>query len=132
MVTTDRGELRSRSVVVATGDLSFPSLGATSFGHDMARSFGLTVIPPRPALVPFVLASRDQNVFGTLAGVSLPAAVRCGGRTVRGSLLFTHRGLSGPAALQASSYWKQGTALAIDLLPRTDIAALFARERAGS
>ncbi len=129
VVTTDRGELRAGSVVVATGGLSYANLGATGFGHAVARQFGLKVIPPRPALVPFVLAHEDRKVFGPLAGVSLECAVQCSGRSFRGSLLFTHKGLSGPAALQASLSWEPGMRLVIDLLPDVDLAGIFAAKR---
>jgi len=129
LVRTDRGVFVSESLVVATGGLSYQKLGASAFGYDIARQFGLAVIEPRPALVPFLFTKQDQKTFTGLAGISLEAGVTCGGRTFRGSILFTHRGLSGPAVLQASSYWKRGAGLAIDLLPGTDIAALFAQER---
>jgi hypothetical protein len=127
-VETARGEFRCGSLVVATGGLSYPRLGASGFGHDLARQFGLAVVPPRPALVPFVFAKADREIFGELAGVSLDAAITCGGRRHAGKLLFTHRGLSGPAALQASLLWEPGGTLGVDLLPETDIlAALIAR-----
>jgi predicted Rossmann fold flavoprotein len=128
-VTTDAGVFRSDALVIATGGPSYPDLGASGFGHEVARRFGLTVVPPRPALVPFVFAARDQKVFHELAGISLDAAVSCGGKRFRGSILFTHRGLSGPAALQASLYWTAGVPLVIDLLPGTDILAVFEDKR---
>ncbi len=131
LVRTDQGTFASESLVIATGGLSYPKLGASGFGYDLARQFGLGVVEPRPALVPFLFTKRDRTRFSGLAGISFEAAVNCGGRTFRGGILFTHRGLSGPAALQASSFWKQGSALAIDLLSGTDIAALFERERQG-
>jgi predicted Rossmann fold flavoprotein len=129
-VTTDDGVFRSDSLVIATGGLSYGNLGATGFGHDVARQFGLKVVPPAPALVPFVFPGRAQAIFKELAGVSLEAAISCGGKRCAGSLLFTHRGLSGPAALQASLYWTAGEPLVIDLLPDRDILAiLMARRR---
>lgn len=129
VVATDRGELTCRSLVVATGGLSYANLGATGFGHEVARTFGLRVTPTRPALAPFVLAERDRRVFGDLAGLSLECGIRCADRSFRGSLLFTHKGLSGPAALQASLFWESGTPLLIDLLPDTDILAVFLGRR---
>jgi predicted Rossmann fold flavoprotein len=127
-VGTSRGTFRCASLVIATGGLSYPRLGASGFGHEVARQFGLAVVPPRPALVPFVFAKPDREVFGELAGISLDAAITCGSKRRDGKLLFTHRGLSGPAALQASLLWAPGGPLSIDLLPDTDIlAALLAR-----
>jgi predicted Rossmann fold flavoprotein len=129
-VKTKQGLFRSESLVIATGGLSYRNLGASGFGHDMARQFGLKVVQPAPALVPFVFPGRAQNIFKELAGVSLEAAISCGGKRCAGSLLFTHRGLSGPAALQASLYWTAGEPLLIDLLPDRDIlVVLMARRR---
>jgi predicted Rossmann fold flavoprotein len=128
-VTTDIGAFQSDSLIIATGGPSYPDLGASSFGLDIGKQFGLTVIPPRPALVPFVFSARDQKLFQGLAGISLGAAVSCGGRRFPGSILFTHRGLSGPAALQASLYWTSGEPLVIDLLPGTDILGVFTSKR---
>jgi len=128
-VMTDQGVFRSESLVIATGGLSYGKLGASGFGHDIARQFGLKVVALRPALVPFVFPGRAQMIFKELAGVSLDAAVSCGGKHFRGSVLFTHRGLSGPAALQASLYWTPGEPVLIDLLPGTDIFAVFEAKR---
>ncbi len=130
-VTTGQGRYAAESLVVATGGLSYRKLGASGFGHTLARQFGLSVIPLRPALVPFTFSQHDLNAFRSLAGISLSAVVRCGRKKFRGNILFTHRGLSGPAALQASSYWKRGEPVVIDLLPETDLAALFDQERQG-
>jgi len=130
VVTTEQGQFRSDSLVIATGGLSYGNLGATGFGLDVARQFGLKVVQPVPALVPFVFPGRAQAIFKELAGVSLEAAISCGGERSKGSLLFTHRGLSGPAALQASLRWTPGEPLLIDLLPDRDILAiLMARRR---
>ena len=128
-VTTDAGVFRSDALVIASGGPSYPDLGASGFGLDVARQFGLAVVPPRPALVPFVFSARDQKVFHELAGISLDAAVSCGAKRFRGSVLFTHRGLSGPAALQASLYWTPGEPLVIDLLPGTDILEILTAKR---
>jgi predicted Rossmann fold flavoprotein len=127
-VETVRGTFRSPSLVIATGGLSYPKLGASGFGHEVARQFGLAVVAPQPALVPFVFTKADRELFQELAGVSLDAAIACGGKSRRGNILFTHRGLSGPAALQASLLWTPGAPLRIDLLPDTDLLeALLAR-----
>lgn len=129
-IAVDGAELHAASVVVATGGLSYPGLGASGIGFDLARQFGLSVVEPRPALVPFVLAEKDRRSFGPLAGVSLFCSARCGAKTFYGNLLFTHKGLSGPAMLQASLEWKQGMPLRIDLVPETDIlGVLMARRR---
>jgi predicted Rossmann fold flavoprotein len=128
-VTTDAGAFRSAALVIATGGPSYPDLGASGFGLDVARQFGLAVVPPRPALVPFVFSARDQKVFRELAGISLDAAVSCSAKRFRGSILFTHRGLSGPAALQASLYWTPGEPLVIDLLPDMDILEVLSAKR---
>lgn len=129
LVKTGEGVSSSESLVIATGGLSYPNLGASRFGHDVARQFGIKVTQIRPALVPFVFAGEDQKVFKILAGVSLDAAISCGTKRFRGNILFTHRGLSGPAALQASLYWEPKELLKIDLLPDTDFFAVFASRR---
>ena len=129
-VKTSKGEFESESVVVATGGLSIPKLGATDFGYRLARQFGLKVVQPEPALVPLTLAPRDLAGFQPLSGVSVPAAVRCGGAEFAENVLVTHRGLSGPAVLQISSYWSRGLELSVDLLPGEDARALLERKRA--
>jgi hypothetical protein len=130
-VETSRGTFRSSSLVIATGGLSYPKLGASGFGHDVARQFGLAVVAPRPALVPFVFTKTDREIFQGLAGVSLDATIACGGKRHCGKILFTHRGLSGPAALQASLLWVPGEFLSIDLLPDTDILGVLLERRSG-
>ncbi len=129
-VKTSRGEFVCESLVVATGGLSIPKLGATDFGYRLARQFGLKVVRPEPALVPLTLAPRDLAAFQNLSGVSVHAVVRCGGAEFAENLLVTHRGLSGPAVLQISSYWSRGEELSVDLLPGEDARALLARGRA--
>ena len=124
-VEADSDTFRAESLVVATGGLSVPKTGATSFGYDVARQFGLAIRPCRPALVPLLF---DQ--FPELAGVSLPVVVRAGTAAFPEKMLFTHRGLSGPAILQASSYWEPGTELEIDLLPGIDLATALRGRRA--
>lgn len=121
-VTTDHGAFTSSSLVLATGGLSIPRMGATGFAHDTARRFGLKLTEARPALVPLTLQVPE------LSGVSLDVVTRLGGTSFREAMLFTHRGLSGPAILQISSYWRNGQEIVIDLLPSTD-AASFLKER---
>jgi predicted Rossmann fold flavoprotein len=118
-VHTDRGTFEASSVVLATGGLSIPKMGASGFAHDMARRFGLAVTETRPALVPLTLPVPD------VSGVALDVVARCDRATFREALLFTHRGLSGPAILQVSSYWRDGREIAVDLLPDLDAAALL-------
>ena len=127
-VETATGLLEADSLVIATGGLSVPKTGATSLGYDLARQFGLSVIACRPALVPFTFAPRQQHDFEDLAGISLEVAACAGRATFREKMLFTHRGLSGPAILQVSSYWEPGAEIAIDLLPGADLASAL-RER---
>ncbi|MDB5489061.1 MAG: hypothetical protein JWQ58_2776, partial [Reyranella sp.] len=121
-VTTEQGAFSAASVVLATGGLSIPKMGATGFAHDVARQFKLRITDTRPALVPLTLPVPE------ISGVSLDVEARCGRASFREALLFTHRGLSGPAILQVSSYWKPGQEITIDLLPGTDAAA-FLKER---
>jgi predicted Rossmann fold flavoprotein len=116
-VCTDATEYRAPALVVATGGLSIPKMGATGFGYDLARQFGLNIVQTRPALVPFVFHPADRKRYGDLAGVSTEVIASAGKSAFREKMLFTHRGLSGPAILQASSYWKEGEALQIDLAP---------------
>src|SRR5215211_1343121 len=129
-VKTSRDEFESASLVVATGGLSIPKLGATDFGYRLARQFGLKVVQPEPALVPLTLTPRDLASFQSLSGVSIPSVVRCGATEFAENLLVTHRGLSGPAVLQISSYWSRGLELSVDLLPGEDARSLLLRRRA--
>ena len=123
VVATPQGAVRCSSLVVATGGLTVPKIGATPFGYRVAEQFGLAIVPPRPALVPLAFAPEALARYGDLSGVSVDAEVACNGGRFRENLLFTHRGLSGPAILQISSYWDGRAPLAIDLLPDTDVAA---------
>ena len=126
-VATSQGTLRSSSLVIATGGLSIPTLGATDFGYRIARQFGLRIEEPRPALVPLTLTSQMLEQLAELSGVSLEALVSCVGSDsrqapeFRENILITHRGLSGPAILQISTYWKRGTPITINLLPDEDV-----------
>jgi len=117
VVQSENLEYRAPVLVVATGGLSIPKMGATSFGYELARRFGHRIVPTRPALVPLVLEDADRKRYGELAGISADVIASCGSHRFREKMLFTHRGLSGPAILQASSYWKQGEELTMDLAP---------------
>ena len=130
VVHTDRGTCRARSLVVATGGLSVPKIGAGPFGNRVAGQFGLNVVPPRPALVPLSFGPETLAHFGDLSGISIDALVSCNGGRFRENLLLTHRGLSGPAILQVSSYWRPGDAIEIDLLPGRDAEAWLLSEQA--
>ena len=116
-VSTEATEYRAPALVVATGGISIPKMGATAFGYDLARQFGLNIITPRPALVPLVFHPADRKRYSDLSGVSTEVIASAGKSAFREKMLFTHRGISGPAILQASSYWKEGEALQIDLVP---------------
>ncbi|RPI67634.1 MAG: NAD(P)/FAD-dependent oxidoreductase [Ignavibacteriae bacterium] len=115
-VTTDHGDFVARNVVVAAGGLSIPSLGATGIGYDIARAFGMRIVKPEPALVPLTFDQAFTRTWGELAGVSLDVEAHADGPVFRENLLFTHRGLTGPAVLQASTYWTGGE-VAINTLP---------------
>ena len=120
---TAHGTVTAASLVVATGGLSIPRMGATGFGYALARQFGHGVLPTRAALVPLTLSGTHLDHYADLAGVSLPIESACDGQRFKGGLLFTHRGLSGPAILQISSYWQPGADLRLNLLPDRDVAA---------
>jgi predicted Rossmann fold flavoprotein len=124
-IETSGGAFTAESLVLATGGPAIPKLGATDFAHAVARRFGLPVIPPRPALVPLTFTGEALELMRPLSGVALDSIAHCDGPAFREAMLFTHRGLSGPAILQASSYWRPGEALVLDLLPGRDAAALL-------
>ena len=126
-IETSKGKYTAAALVIAAGGLSFPKIGATDRGYRIARQYGIKIVPTRPSLVPLVLTEpiADSN----LAGVSLDASVSAGGHSFRENILFTHRGLSGPAILQASNYWNPKDAVEIDLLPETNVASLLLAER---
>jgi predicted Rossmann fold flavoprotein len=115
----------SESLVVATGGLSIPKMGASDLGYRLAKQFGLKVLPTRAGLVPFTFSGVMHEVAERLSGVSTAATLSCGSQAFTENILFTHRGLSGPAALQISSYWLPGDALGVDFLPGKDIAELL-------
>ncbi len=116
-VETSQGTYESDALVVATGGLSIAKIGATDLGYRLAQQFGLKIVGPRPGLVPLTFAGDDHQFFADLSGASLDAVVKHGDQAFRENILFTHRGLSGPAILQISSYWSPGETLEIDLLP---------------
>jgi len=123
VVATTQGSVRCSSLVIATGGLTVPKLGATPFGYRIAEQFGLAVVPPKPALVPLAFAPDALARYGDLSGISVDAELAFGEARFRENLLFTHRGLSGPAILQISSYWNGRAPLAINLLPERDAAS---------
>jgi predicted Rossmann fold flavoprotein len=125
-VSTQAGEFHAPVLAVATGGPSIPKLGATSFGYDVARQFGLKIVKPRPALVPLIFGPKDRERYCELAGVSTEVVATTNGQSFREKMLITHRGLSGPAILQISSYWEKGREIRIDLAPGRDV---FARMR---
>ncbi|MGN6322177.1 MAG: NAD(P)/FAD-dependent oxidoreductase [Dyella sp.] len=130
-VLTANGEVHAESLVVASGGLSIPSMGATGLGYELARQFGHNVLPTRAGLVPLTLSGKHLEHYQDLAGVALPVAeARVGKRSFRAGLLFTHRGISGPSILQISSYWQAGDELRIDLSPQQDIGDWLIAQRA--
>ena len=130
---TDRGPVQARKVVIATGGLSIPAIGATDFGFRVAKQFGLRVVEPRPGLVPLTFDGVGWAPYAGLAGLSLPVLIETGTKKERVAfhedLLFTHRGLSGPAVLQISSYWQPGTPIRINLAPEVDLPAALAEAK---
>jgi len=122
IIDSSLGKFESASLVIATGGPSIPKMGATGFGYDIARQFGITIVEPRPALVPLLFGEENRQTFSEIAGLSFHGIVRCGTATFEDDVLFTHRGLSGPAILQVSSYWKPGVPIEIDLLPHCGAA----------
>ncbi len=123
VVRTEGIEFQSPVLVVATGGLSIPKMGATAFGYDLARKFGISICQTKPALVPLVLNPKDQSNYCDLTGVSAEVIVDCAGQSFREAMLITHHGLSGPAILQVSSYWENGERIHIDLAPDQDVTA---------
>lgn len=128
-VITNQGMMESEALVVATGGLSFSDLGASGIGYHIAKQFGLSVTPLSPGLVPLVFSGNDMKTFGALSGISLPVRICCRDMEFQGEMLFTHQGLSGPAILQVSSYWRKGDVLKIDLLPASDTREIFCAKR---
>jgi predicted Rossmann fold flavoprotein len=124
-ILTDFARTEAGSLVIATGGLSYPELGATDMGFRIAKQFGLKVTQLKPALVPLIFGREDLRKYGEMSGVSFDALVSCKGRQFRGEVLFTHHGLSGPAILQVSSYWDRGDDIIIDLMPGRDAYEQF-------
>lgn len=124
-IVSNQGNFSADSLVVATGGLSIPTLGGSGFGYCIAEQFGLNLLPRRAGLVPFTFTDTFQDMFSRLAGVSVQVRVTAGGQGFIENMLFTHRGLSGPAILQSSSYWQQGQVITIDLLPNENAVVLL-------
>ncbi len=135
-IDTERGPVKTAQVVVATGGLSIPKIGASDFGYRVARQFGLAITPMRPALVPLTFDAAQWAPYAALAGLSLAVRVATGSGRARAvfdeDLLFTHRGLSGPAILQISNHWRSGEPLVLDLAPGIDLAPLLRQAKATS
>jgi hypothetical protein len=133
---TAQGEVRADKVVVATGGLSIPAIGATDFGHRLAAQFGLRLVPTRPGLVPLTFDGAQWAPYADLAGLALPVSIETGSKKSRMAfledLLFTHRGLSGPGVLQISSYWQTGTPIRLNLAPDTDLDTALLEAKARS
>jgi len=130
-VETAQGNVVTESLVIATGGLSSPKMGATDFGQRLAKQFGLRLTPMKPALVP-ITTNEAQTSFGAISGVSLDAIAECGGVAFRENILFTHRGMSGPAILQASSYWERGNAMTLNTAPTLDFEHLWQENRSST
>lgn len=129
VVRTEVEEFRTPVLAVATGGLSIPKMGATSFGYELAKQFGLRIQPTRPALVPLILGKQGQKQYCDLAGVSAEVIASVDGAAFREKMLITHRGLSGPAILQISSYWQRGKAITLDLAPGRELAPAVQRAK---
>jgi predicted Rossmann fold flavoprotein len=130
VLRTNHAEFRAPALVVATGGLSIPKIGATSFGYNLARQFGLKIREPWPGLVPLVLEAEDRSRYCDLSGVSTEVIASCDAAQFREKMLITHRGLSGPAILQISSYWKKPHPITLDLAPASELSAIFHDPRA--
>lgn len=128
-IVTDKDTIRTSSLIIATGGPSIPKIGATGFGYDVAKRFGLNVVTPRPALVPLTFSDANKDLCKKLAGVSVDALVAFQKTAFREGLLFTHRGLSGPSILQISSYWQEGRPITVNLAPDQDVFELLRQAR---
>jgi predicted Rossmann fold flavoprotein len=129
IVSTARGPVRAESVIVATGGKSIPKMGATGYGYRVAESFGLPIVETRPALVPLTFAEQELDWIKPLAGLALPVRISRGKTAFDEAMLFTHRGLSGPAVLQISSYWREGEAISVNVAPGLDVVAFLRGEK---
>jgi predicted Rossmann fold flavoprotein len=130
VVSSDIGRFAAESLVLATGGLSIPKMGASDFGYRLAKQFGLNVLPTKAGLVPFTFTGAMHDMTDRLSGVSIAATISAGDMTFAEDILFTHRGMSGPAALQASSYWLPGSDIVVDLMPATDATDLIVAAKA--
>ena len=128
-VATDKGNFTADALVLATGGPSIPKMGASGFAYRIAEQFGLQLVPPRPALVPLVFDGEDLALMQPLAGVATEIVASCNRRSFRENMLFTHRGLSGPAVLQISSVWQSGETITIDLQPNHDVGAFLQQRK---
>jgi predicted Rossmann fold flavoprotein len=128
-INSNSGDFTCNSLVIATGGLSIPKMGATDFGYKIAQQFALNIIPPTPALVPLTLPAEMLNELKLLSGVSIYTTVKLGSRIFSEGLLFTHRGLSGPAILQISSYWQKGQKISVNLLPKIDLLTYLKEQK---
>ena len=128
-IVTDKGTIATQSLVIATGGLSIPKIGATPFGYQVAQQFGINVLPTRAGLVPLTLHAEDKNKFAPLSGIAVPCEVSNQRKSFKEAVLFTHRGLSGPAILQISSYWQAGEGIVINLLPNLDLISFLKNKR---
>ncbi len=129
LLQSSSGPVRCKSLVIATGGLSIPTMGATGFGYEVARQFGHRLLPTRAGLVPFTITDQLKELCTELSGTSVDCLVSCNGKSFRENILFTHRGLSGPAILQISSYWHPGQAVEINLLPDRSVPDWLAQQR---
>ncbi len=128
-LTTNRGDFKGSSLVVASGGLSIPKMGGSGYGYELARSFGHEIIQTRPALVPFTITGNLHTLVNDLSGLSLVVRASCGKQTFLEDMLFTHRGLSGPAILQISSYWREGNIVDINLLPDINLREVLREQK---
>jgi len=129
ILQTNTGGYSCESLVVACGGISIPKMGATGFGYDIAKQFGLKIVKQRAGLVPFVFSKRDLQKFEGLSGIAIDAEVSCGETSFREAILITHRGVSGPAILQISSFWKPGKEIKMDLLPDFDLISFLEKRK---
>lgn len=125
VIKTEKTTIKAKKLVVATGGMSFQQLGATDIGYKIAKTFGIKIVEPRPALVPFILGEKDMEWVKKLQGIAVDAIVKCNEKSFRENILFTHFGLSGPAILQASLYWNSRDNIEIDMMPDIDIAKML-------
>jgi predicted flavoprotein YhiN len=128
-VRTESAEFHAPALVVATGGLSIPQMGATQFGYEIARQFGLKIQQTRPALVPLIFGATERKHYCDLTGVSTEVVASANGQSFREKLLITHRGLSGPAILQISSYWGKGRPIRVDLAPGQDVLGVLGKAK---